>query len=80
VAEAEGISWVGTNSTAAAPDGVGVVAMVPNGVSKIEVTSANGSTSTVDVANNMADDTTQTNVKEYRYTMPDGKVVTRRGY
>lgn len=79
-AEAEGISWVGTNAAATGrPDGVGVVAMVPDGVTKVEVTGADGSTGAVEVVNNVADDTSQTNVKEYRYTMPDGEVVSRKG-
>jgi hypothetical protein len=79
-AEAEGISWVGTNSAATGtPGGVGVVAMVPDGVAKVEVMGADGSTGTVEVVNNVADDTTQADVKEYRYTMPDGKVVSRKG-
>ena len=78
-AEAEGISWVGTNSAATGtPGGVGVVAMVPDGVAKVEVTGADGSTGTVEVVNNVADDTTQADVKEYRYTMPDGKVVAHK--
>lgn len=78
-AEAEGISLIGTNSTATTPGGFGVVAMVPDGVSKLEVTGANGSTRTVEVKNNVADETTQTNVKEVHYTMPDGKVMARQG-
>jgi hypothetical protein len=79
-AEAEGISWVGTNSAATGtPGGVGVVAMVPDGVPKVEVTGADGSTGTVEVVNNVANDTTQADVKEYRYTMPDGKVVSHKG-
>lgn len=79
-AEAEGISWIGTNSAATGtPGGVGVVAMVPDGVTKIEVTGADGPRSTIEVTNNVADDTTQANVKEYRYTMPDGKIVSRKG-
>lgn len=79
-AEAEGISWVGTNSTATGtPGGVGVVAMVPDGVAKVEVTGADGSTGTFSVVNNVADDTTQADVREYRYTLPDGKVVSHKG-
>lgn len=79
-AEAEGISWVGTNSAATGrPGGVGVVAMVPDGVAKVEVTGADGSTGVVEVVNNVADDTAQADVKEYRYTMPDGEVVSRNG-
>ncbi len=68
-AEAEGISWVGNNS---------VVAMVPDGVSKVEVTGADGSTSTATVVNNVTADA-QSNVKEFRYTMPNGTVVSRKG-
>jgi hypothetical protein len=79
-AEAEGLSVVGTNSAATGtPGGVGVVAMVPDGVAKVEVTGADGSTDTVKVVNNVADDTTQADVQEYRYMLPDGKVVTRKG-
>lgn len=68
-AEAEGISWVGNNS---------VVAMVPDGVPKVEVTGADGSTSTATVVNNVTADT-QSNVKEFRYTMPNGTVVSHKG-
>lgn len=78
-AEAEGISWVGRNSAATGtPGGVGVVAMVPDGVSKVEVTGIDGSTAAVEVANNVAA-TTEAGVKEFRYTMPDGKVVSHKG-
>jgi hypothetical protein len=69
-AESEGISWVGTNS---------VVAMVPDGVTKVEVTSTTGSISTAAVVNNVTDDATQSNVEEFRYTMPNGTVVSRKG-
>lgn len=79
-AEAEGVAWVGTNAAATGtPGGVGVVAMVPDGVSKVEVTNADGAVTSVTVAHNMADDTAQANVKEYRYTMPDGRVVSHVG-
>jgi hypothetical protein len=78
-AEAEGISWVGANSAATGtPGGVGVVvALVPDGVSKVEVTGVDGSTTDVEVANNVAA-TTEAGVKEFRYTMPDGKVVSHK--
>lgn len=52
-----------------------MVAMVPDGVSQVEVTGVSGSTSAVEVVNNVADDTTQANVVGLRYTMPDGKGV-----
>ena len=77
-AESEGLSWTGTASAAlGASGGVGVVAMVPNGVSAIEVVAANGATNVVHVVNNVADYTGQTGVKEYRYTMPNGRVVSQ---
>lgn len=81
-AEAEGISWVGTNSGATgatgAPGAVSVVVMVPDGVSRIEVTSSDGLTTGVNVTDDVAA-MTEVGIKEYRYTMPDGKVVTRKG-
>jgi hypothetical protein len=80
VAEAEGLSWVGVVSPRTGESGSVVVAMVPDGVSKLEVRSASGATSTVAVVNNVADYVTQTsNLQEYRYTLPDGRVLTRMG-
>ena len=74
-AEAEGISWVGTNSAATVTsNSVHVVAMVPDGVSKVEVTGVDGSTTGVEVTNNVAA-TSGAGVKEFSYTMPDGDVV-----
>jgi hypothetical protein len=69
-AEAEGVSWAGI-----APDGFAVAAMVPDGVSKIEVTAASGATSTVAVVHNVAIASVQGGAKEFRYTMPDGRLV-----
>ena len=78
-AEAEGISWVGVNSApTASSGGVGVVAMVPDGVSKVEVTGVDGSTTGVEVTNNVAV-TNEAGVKEFRYMMPDGQIVSRKG-
>jgi hypothetical protein len=58
---------------AASSSDVDVVALVPDGVPTVEVTSAAGSTSTVEVVNNVAA-YAATGVKELRYTLPDGRV------
>lgn len=77
-AEAEGISWVGTGSTAAGTsNSVHVVAMVPDGVAEVQVTGVDGSTTGVDVTNNVAA-TSGADVKEFSYTMPDGDVISHR--
>lgn len=78
-AEAEGVAWVGTNSGATGTaGGVTVAAMVPDGVSQVEVTAGDGSTTAVTVTNNVAV-ATETGVKAFRYTLPDGRVVSHNG-
>lgn len=76
-AEAEGISWAGAAGQAATASDVNVVAMVPDGVPTVQVTTAEGSTGTVDVVNNVVA-YAAASVKELRYTLPDGKVESRQ--
>lgn len=76
-AEAEGISWAGAAGQAATASEVSVVTLVPDGVPTVQVTGADGSTSTVEVTNNVAA-YAAASVKELRYTLPDGKVESRQ--
>lgn len=71
VVEAEGMSSAGPVSGTSGP--IKVLAMVPDGVSTVEVVNGEGTANTVEVVNNVADYTTAS-VKELRYALPNGTV------